>query len=192
MDMMLTGKDIRPDKARKMGLVDLVVAPASLQQVAIDSAVGLANGTLKVKRKPKSFVNKLLEDNSFGRTFIWRTIDKMIAKNTGGNYPAPYAIIDSVKFGLDKPTGQERFRNERELFAKLAATPESEALIGIFDGMTQMKKHNYGDVAVPVNKVAVIGAGLMGGKDEADFVVLINGASSNPQLSTSFCFVATF
>jgi enoyl-CoA hydratase/long-chain 3-hydroxyacyl-CoA dehydrogenase len=33
MDMMLTGKDIRPDKAKKMGLVDLVVAPQSVDNV---------------------------------------------------------------------------------------------------------------------------------------------------------------
>jgi enoyl-CoA hydratase/long-chain 3-hydroxyacyl-CoA dehydrogenase len=36
-------------------------------------------------------------------------------------------------------------------------------LIGIFDGMTQMKKHDFGkDVALPVKTVAVMGAGLMG------------------------------
>jgi enoyl-CoA hydratase/carnithine racemase len=49
MDMMLTGKEIRPDKARKMGLVDMVVDAASLEEVAIKSAEDLANGTLKVK-----------------------------------------------------------------------------------------------------------------------------------------------
>lgn len=46
--MILTGKNIRPDKARKMGLVDLVVDPAALESVAITSARQLADGTLKV------------------------------------------------------------------------------------------------------------------------------------------------
>jgi enoyl-CoA hydratase/long-chain 3-hydroxyacyl-CoA dehydrogenase len=161
MDMMLTGKDIRPDKAKKMGLVDMVVAQASLEQVAIESAVALSNGTLKAKRKPKSFVNRLLEDTSFGRNQIWKKINEMVVKNTNGNYPAPFAIIESVKYGLDVPS--KRFENERKLFAKLAETPESEALIGIFDGMTQMKKHSFGaDAAIPVKTVAVMGAGLMG------------------------------
>lgn len=36
LDMMLTGKNVRPDKAKKMGLVDLVVDPAVLESVAID------------------------------------------------------------------------------------------------------------------------------------------------------------
>jgi enoyl-CoA hydratase/long-chain 3-hydroxyacyl-CoA dehydrogenase len=161
MDMMLTGKDIRPHQAKKMGLVDLVVAQASLERVAIDSAAALANGSLKAKRKSKSMFNKILEDNSIGRNVIWNQIDKMVQKNTNGKYPAPYAIIDCVKFGLDNPS--QKYQHEREEFAKLAATPESEALIGIFDGMTQMKKHSFGaDAAIPVKTVAVMGAGLMG------------------------------
>ena len=33
--MMLAGSNVRPDKAKKIGLVDLVVDPASLEAVAI-------------------------------------------------------------------------------------------------------------------------------------------------------------
>lgn len=161
MDMMLTGKDVRPDKAKKMGLVDLVVAPQSVEAVAIQSALDLATGKLKPKRKPKSLLNRLLEDTSVGQKVIWNQIDKMVKKNTNGNYPSPYAIIQCVQHGLANPS--TKYENEREQFAKLAATPESEALIGIFDGMTQMKKHSFGkDTAIPVNTVAVMGAGLMG------------------------------
>lgn len=162
LDMMLTGKDIRPPKAKKMGLVDLVVAPQSLEQVCIDSAVQLANGSLKPKRKKKSLVNKILEDNQYGRKVIWNQAEKMVNKLTSGNYPAPFAIMQSVEYGLQNP-GDAGLKNEREQFAKLAATPESSALIGIFEGMTAMKKHNFGkDAAVPVKNVAVMGAGLMG------------------------------
>ena len=160
MDMMLTGKDIRPDKAKKMGLVNMVVAPPSLEKVAIDSALGLSNGSLKIKRKPKSIPNRLLEDTPMGRNLIWKKINEMVMKQTNGNYPAPFAIIQSVQYGINHP--KEKYENERKQFAKLAATPESEALIGIFDGMTQMKKHSFGEPAFPVKSVAVLGAGLMG------------------------------
>lgn len=163
MDMMLTGKEIRPDKAKKMGLVDLVVAPASLENVAMESALDLANKKLKPKRKKKSMMNKALEDNALGRKLIWNQIDKMVQKNTNGKYPAPFKIIECVQYGLDNPSGDAKYKFERESFAELAETPESEALIGIFDGMTQMKKHGYGsDAAIPVKTVAVMGAGLMG------------------------------
>lgn len=161
MDMMLTGKDIRPAKAKKMGLVDLVVTPAALEKVAIDHAAQLANGSLKVKKKKKSLMNRFVEDTPIGRNMMWKKVKEMVDKNTNGNYPAPYSIIEAVKYGLDKPS--ERYKNERELFAKLAETTESEALIGIFDGMTQMKKHSFGaDTATPVKNIAVMGAGLMG------------------------------
>mmetsp|Transcript_26218 Transcript_26218/g.39691 ORF Transcript_26218/g.39691 Transcript_26218/m.39691 type:complete len:791 (+) Transcript_26218:113-2485(+) len=161
MDMMLTGKDIRPAKAKKMGLVDLVVTPAALEKVAIDHAAQLANGSLKVKKKKKSLMNRFIEDTPPGRNMMWKKVKEMVDKNTNGNYPAPYSIMEAVKYGLDKPS--ERYKNERELFAKLAETTESEALIGIFDGMTQMKKHAFGaDTATPVKNIAVMGAGLMG------------------------------
>ena len=35
LKMMLTGSSVRPDKAKKLGLVDLVVDPACLESVAI-------------------------------------------------------------------------------------------------------------------------------------------------------------
>jgi len=166
LDMMLTGKDVRPKQAVKMGLVDAVVAPQSLESVAIATAEGLANGSIKKssmgKSKKKSMMNKLVEDTALGRYFMWKTVTDMVNKNTNGKYPAPFAIIDAVKYGLDHPKGDAKFQFEREAFAKLAATSESEALIGIFDGMTRMKKHEYGELAHPVKKVAVMGAGLMG------------------------------
>jgi enoyl-CoA hydratase/long-chain 3-hydroxyacyl-CoA dehydrogenase len=161
MDIMLTGKDIRPDKAKRMGLVDLVVAPASLEEVAIATAADLASGKLKPKRKAKSWMNRFIEDTSVGRNMMWKQVEKLVQKNTDGNYPAPYSIIEAVKYGLDHPPAA-KYKNERELFAKLAATKESEALIGIFDGMTQMKKHSFGEPAHKVKTVAVMGAGLMG------------------------------
>ncbi|KAG7364963.1 ClpP/crotonase-like domain containing protein [Nitzschia inconspicua] len=160
MDMMLTGKDVRPDKAKKMGLVDLVVAPQSVESAAIASAVDLINGKIKLKKKPKSLMNRLIEDNPLGRRMMWNQVKKMVDKNTNGNYPAPYAIMQCVQHGLDSP--KTKFQNEREQFAKLAATPESEALIGIFDGMTQMKKNPFTGTGNPVSTVAVMGAGLMG------------------------------
>jgi enoyl-CoA hydratase/long-chain 3-hydroxyacyl-CoA dehydrogenase len=161
MDMMLTGKEVRPDKAKKMGLVDLVVAKQSVESAAIQSAIDMINGKLKPKKKPKSLMNRLLEDTWPGQKMMWDQINKMVAKNTNGNYPSPYAIIQCVQHGLANPA--TRFENERKQFAKLAATPESEGLIGIFEGMTACKKNPFNkDAATPVNTVAVMGAGLMG------------------------------
>merc|ERR1711937_818983 len=120
--MMLTGKNIRPPKAKKMGLVDLVVAPQSLDKVAIETAERLANGTLKSNPKKKSWMNMIIEDTLLGQHLMWDKIKKMVDNSTNGNYPAPYAIMECVKYGLAHPSGLDKFRHEREEFAKLAAT----------------------------------------------------------------------
>lgn len=71
---LFTGKNIRPHKALKMGLVDQLVDPASLEAVAIDAAASLAAGTLKAKRRPKSLVNRLIEDTPPGRAIVWKKV----------------------------------------------------------------------------------------------------------------------
>ena len=162
LGMMLQGKEVRPKKAKKIGLVDAVVAPQSLEYVAVESALQLAEGTLKKKVKKKSIINRLLEDTSIGRHLIFKKTKEMVDKNTNGRYPSPYAIMNCVKYGLDHPSGNDKYKFEREEFSKLAETNEAAGLIGIFEGMTSLKKHNFGEKLHAVNTVAVLGAGLMG------------------------------
>lgn len=161
LDMILTGKNVRPDKAKKLGLVDLVVDAASLEEVAIRQAKGLVDGTVKVSKRKKDFLSRVIEDTPFGRHFMFNKAKETVDKTTGGKMPAPYSIIEVLKnnYGKDKKT---HFVDESQKFAKLAATPESEALVGIFQGMAAVKKHNFGSPAHSVNTIAVLGAGLMG------------------------------
>lgn len=70
----VSGKNIRPHKALKMGLVDQLVDPASLETVAVEAAASLANGSLKPKRKPKALMNKIIEDNPLGRSIMWKKV----------------------------------------------------------------------------------------------------------------------
>jgi len=161
LDMILTGKSLKADKAKKLGLVDLVVDPASLESVAIMQAKGLANGTVKKTSKKKSWMQFFLEDTPFGRNTMFSKAKQTVDKSTSGFYPAPYAILDVLKdnFGKDRMT---HLKDEAAKFAKLAATPVSESLIGIFHGTTAVKKHSYGVPSKKVETIAVLGAGLMG------------------------------
>jgi len=159
-DLMLTGKEVGAHKAKKIGLIDSVVDKDSLEKVAIDMALNLADGNLKKQNRKKSWMNWAIEDTGIGRNLMWKKVREKILKNTNGNYPAPNVILDCVKHGVENPS--DRYEFEKESFVKLAKTKESEALIGIFQGMTKMKKHQFGEVATPVKRVAVLGAGLMG------------------------------
>jgi enoyl-CoA hydratase/long-chain 3-hydroxyacyl-CoA dehydrogenase len=161
-----TGKEVRADKAKKIGLVDLVVDPNALESVAIDQARQLADGSLKIKRKPRDWMRWAIEGNPFGRRYFWDQVTKQIDKNTGGHYPAAYAIRDAIKHGQelgDSPSARRKaLEFEADRFVELAKTPVSEALIGLFDGMTAVKKNRFGSPAHPIKSIGVLGAGLMG------------------------------
>ena len=161
LGMMLTGKNVRPDKAKKIGLVDMVVDQASLEKVAIEQAKALANGSLKPSTRKRDWMSWFLECTPVGRNKMFDTATATVKKGAGDHYPAPYAILDVLKenFGKDRMT---HLTDEATKFSQLADTNVSDSLIGLFHGTTAVKKHNFGEPKVPVKTVAVLGAGLMG------------------------------
>ncbi|KAK3522688.1 hypothetical protein QTP86_029536, partial [Hemibagrus guttatus] len=116
-DMMLTGRNIRADKAKKMGLVHQVIDPLGpglkspeegtieyLEEVAVGVAKGLTNKKVTVEKK-KGLMQKL-QDSVMGLAFvrkqIYNTVTKKVMKQTKGLYPAPLNIIECVQTGLEK------------------------------------------------------------------------------------------
>ena len=119
-----------------------------------------------MKPKAKSWMRWATEDVSFGRDFVFKKATESVEKLTGGKYPAAYEIINAVKGGLGAEPSVA-FQQEAEAFVRLAKTPESSALIGLFDGITASKKNRYANATTPgalknLENVAVLGAGLMG------------------------------
>jgi len=161
MPIMLTGNNVRPDKAKKLGLVDLVVDPASLESVAIQQAKGLIAGTVKTTKRKKDWMSFFLEDTPVGRHIMFKKAKEGVDKQTGGVYPSPYKMLEVLKDNYGKPR-YTHLEDEAKKFSELAATPESQALIGIFHGMSAVKKHDFGAPKKPVQNIAVLGAGLMG------------------------------
>ncbi|MGS0827532.1 fatty acid oxidation complex subunit alpha FadJ [Shewanella sp. 0m-8] len=161
LDMMLTGKQLRPKQALKMGLVDDAVPDSILLRTAVEMALA---GKLPAKKKQQSLMNKMLEGTSAGRNIIFDQAAKQVAKKTQGNYPAPAKIIDCVRQGMAKGM-VKGLEVEASHFAELVMSKESEALRSIFFATTEMKKETgAGDVEPKqVNKVMVLGGGLMGG-----------------------------
>ncbi|KAM7173601.1 trifunctional enzyme subunit alpha, mitochondrial isoform 2-T2 [Macrochelys suwanniensis] len=175
-DMMLTGKNIRADRAKKMGLVDQLVDPLGpgtkspeertieyLEEVAIGFARGLANKTVSLKRE-KGLVQKLTDyamSVPFVRQQIYKTVEKRVQQQTKGLYPAPVKIIEVIKTGLEQ--GNEAgYLSESQKFGELAMTAESKALTGLYHGQVQCKKNKFGAPKEEVKNLAVLGAGLMG------------------------------
>lgn len=177
LDMILTGKTVTADRAKRFGLVDIVVnrlgpgigTPEEntiryLEETAVKTAQDLANGKLKVERGPKSLVDKITQQVlsfNFVKDQIFKKAKAQVMKATGGLYPAPLKILEVVRTGLDKGpvTG---FDAEARGFGQLAVTPQCKGLTSLFFGQTACKKNRFGSAKSAAKKIAVVGAGLMG------------------------------
>jgi len=160
LPLMLTGKNVRPKQAKRMGLVDQLADPFALEHAATQAAQQLASGELKTKKKKKSFADKLIEDTPLNN-IAFQMAQKQVTKQTGGKYPAPYKIIDVIKnsYGQSHTKGS---KHEADGFCDLALSPESAALKGIYFGQNALKKSRFGEAEKKVETIAVVGAGLMG------------------------------
>ncbi|KAF6215035.1 hypothetical protein GE061_009784 [Apolygus lucorum] len=177
LDMSLTGKNIRADKAKKLGIIDLLVDPLGpgleppekrtlnyLEEVAVLTAQQLVSGKIKVDRTKKNLMDKVLNmalQYDWVKDKIFEKARAQVMKMSGGLYPAPLKILDVIRMGLDKgPT--VGYDYEAKSFGELAMTPQSKGLIGLFRGQTECKKNRFGKPEKEVKTCAVLGAGLMG------------------------------
>jgi enoyl-CoA hydratase/long-chain 3-hydroxyacyl-CoA dehydrogenase len=161
LDMMLTGKQLRGDRAKKMGLVDHVVDANALERAAVATALDAAEGRVKPRSRKKGWMDWFLESTAPGRYVMFDKAAKTVAKQTKGKYPAPVAILECAKTGIESghTVGSQI---ERKKFGELAATTESSALRGLFFGQTASKKNRFGKPAAEIKTIGVLGAGLMG------------------------------
>ena len=168
LDMILTGRNIRAKKALQMGLVDELVHPAILRDVALDRVRRLADGSLETRHSPKGRgpAGLLLEDNPLGRSLVFRKAREGVMSRTHGHYPAPLAALAAVQAGYDG--GPELgYRMEARAFGELAVTDVARELIFLFFATTALKKDPGVDEQPPpepreVETLGVLGAGFMG------------------------------
>ncbi|MGI8498326.1 MAG: fatty acid oxidation complex subunit alpha FadJ [Gemmatimonadaceae bacterium] len=167
LDMMLTGKNARAKKALQIGLVDELVHPAVLLDVALDRARSLADGTIRRSRarRTRGAADLVLEDNPLGRKLVLRNAREQTLAQSHGHFPAPMAALAAVRVGYEQ--GMDRgLIEEARLFGEMAATDVSKQLIFLFFATTALKK-DPGVAApapepLPVKKIGVLGAGFMG------------------------------
>lgn len=177
LDMSLTGKTVKADKAKRMGLVDQLVNPlgpglsqpdvrtlAYLEEVAVKAAKDLASGDLKAKRGPKNLMEKVMGtafQYDFVKDQVFKKARGQVMKQTNGLYPAPLRILDVIRTGLDKGSAAG-YEAECKGFGELAMTKESKGLVGLFHGQTECKKNRFGKPERPAKTISILGAGLMG------------------------------
>ncbi|CAG0913196.1 unnamed protein product, partial [Notodromas monacha] len=177
LDMVLTGRSLKADQAKKLGVLDAVVDPLGpglkpqelrnmeyLEEVAVKTAAAIANGSIKVDRTKKPLLAKATDyimNIGFVRDKIFEKAKGQVMKQTNGLYPAPLRILEAVKTGLEKGS-KAGYKAECQGFGDLAATNEAKGLMSLFHGQTECKKNPYGEPKRPAKTLAVLGAGLMG------------------------------
>jgi 3-hydroxyacyl-CoA dehydrogenase/enoyl-CoA hydratase/3-hydroxybutyryl-CoA epimerase len=168
LDMILTGRNVRAKRALQMGLVDEMVHPAILRDIAIDRARKLADGSLKAARGGgRGATSLLLEHNPLGRGVVFRKARESVLEKTHGHYPAPLAALEAVQTGYTRGF-DEGLKEESRLFGEMAMTEVSRQLVFLFFANNSLKKDPGVDTSGPVpeprtiDKIGVLGAGFMG------------------------------
>lgn len=157
LEMILTGKQLRPRQALNVGLVDDVVPLSILLETAADLAKQARPASRHLPVRERVLAGPL------GRTLLFRIIAKKTAQKTQGNYPAAPQILSVIETGL-KHGRSSGYDAEARAFGQLAMTPQSQALRHLFFASTDIKKDPGSAVeAGLLNTVGVLGGGLMGG-----------------------------
>ena len=154
MDLMLTGRTIRPKQALAMGLVDRLAPVAQLDTTA--KQVALA--PLPV-REPK-LAHRLLNLAIVRPVLSGQMRSKVARRARPEHYPAPYAMISLWQRYGGK--GKRAYEAEARSMAELLCTPTSRNLVRVFFLQDRLKSAGKSG-GQPAQHVHVVGAGVMGG-----------------------------
>ncbi len=154
MNIMLSGRTLAAQQARKMGLVDYVVPQRLLSQAA--------ERVLLEKSKPKQAKawHRLLNYQPF-RPLVASQMVKQVGKLANKNhYPAPYALIELWRKYGGNPDAM--MLEEAQSVASLSTNDTARNLVRVF--LLQDRLKSLADKRkIEPKHVHVIGAGVMGG-----------------------------
>jgi 3-hydroxyacyl-CoA dehydrogenase/enoyl-CoA hydratase/3-hydroxybutyryl-CoA epimerase len=154
MEMMLTGKTLRADKAKRAGFIDRLVYPADADAAARE----LLNRQPKPRKAP--LLDRLLSAPVVRGLVRKQLLAQVRAKARKEHYPAPYAVIDLwTKYGA---RGERAYEAEARSIAELFLSETSRNLVRVFLLQERLKGLG-GKTRQPIARVHVVGAGVMGG-----------------------------
>ena len=160
LDMILTGKTLRADKAKKLGLVTEVYPRENL----LSMAPKFLNNT-ETHHSIKESIKEIATENFVTRKIIFQKVRESVLKKTNGFYQAPLKILDVMDSGMMK--GRTSYlAAEAQAFGELATSEQSKNLQHIFFISEAVKKYNGPKSTSPLPSLergAALGAGTMGG-----------------------------
>ncbi|MGX5849362.1 3-hydroxyacyl-CoA dehydrogenase NAD-binding domain-containing protein [Mesorhizobium sp. PL10] len=163
LQMLTTGQNLSPQKAKAMGLIHEIAEPAKL----IETAKALIKNGLKAVQPwdEKGFKLPGGQIYSPAGFNLWPPAIAILRRETYGNYPAAAAILKCVYEGLLVPfdTG---LRIEQRYFTEIMQSKEAAAMIrSLFVSLQELNKGARRPAGVPetkFKKIGILGAGFMG------------------------------
>jgi len=154
MPMMLTGRNLLPRQAKKMGLTDYCVPLRQLKPTTVQTIL-----RKPTKQKPAKSA-KLLEASPMRKIIAMQMRKQVSSKAKQEHYPAPYALINIWE--MHGALGNEMYEAEAQSVATLVSTDTSQNLVRVFFLQNRLKALGDKKLFSPKH-VHVIGGGVMGG-----------------------------
>ena len=178
LPLILNGANVRPSRAKKLGLIDGVIEEGDRVQGEhrfwngvrsyATQRMGKGKRTQPSRLRVGGVRDRLMDGTWVGQWLVAEMAARKLDQQTRGKYPAPYFALDSAAQSAGGLPRKASFELEAKYFGRLGVTPESKALMALFYLMEQSKKRPAAirdATAVKVKRVAVIGAGGDGGAD---------------------------
>lgn len=154
MEMMLGGRSVTVQEALQMGLIDRCVAADEWRQRCAE----LVHQPPPARSAPA--VDRLLSVAPMRGLLARSLAARARSRANPAHYPAPYAMI--ALWRQHAARGPEAYAAEARSFARLVMTPTSRNLVRVFFLQERLKRA-ASRAGTPVQRVHVIGAGIMGG-----------------------------
>lgn len=159
LDWILSARNIKPQAALDAGAVNAVVEPEQLRDAAIaelESRIAEPS-TWQARRQARLVAKPDVSDEAFAQA-------KETLKKTSPHVTAYREVIELIERSIRLDRDQA-LTLEREVFARVLKTQAAASLIQIFHNQQHLKRkgQEYGRVARKVERIGVLGAGIMGG-----------------------------
>ncbi len=159
---IVIGENIPAERAAVMGLIDRIAMTDDIREEGIRYARELAAFESGARRTRER--NDRIQDPGQNQMVLGFARAQTAEKAKG--YLAPFKAIDVIETCLKGVPFEEGLKAEEEAFAETLASPQAKGLIHLFFATRESAKvPGITDAeadSLPVNKIGIVGAGLMG------------------------------
>ncbi|HET8745284.1 MAG TPA: 3-hydroxyacyl-CoA dehydrogenase NAD-binding domain-containing protein [Ramlibacter sp.] len=168
LNMIVSGEPVKSEMLARLPGQKLFDRMASSAEALLEEAIAFARSVADVR--PLPLVRDMPCKHPLGDAYFG--FARNMVKGMAKNFPAPVKCVDAVEAATKKKF-DDGLAYERENFLALMLTPESRALRHLF--MAERAASKIADVPEDtpqrkIEKVAVIGAGTMGGGISMNFL----------------------